>query len=271
VIVYFYLKKFYREKFVFDIRDYSMEAFTPFKKIVMKLINLSKVTTISSKGFMEWLDPSNKIIVNHNITYIDGTYNRKQIFPQKDNINITFAGNIRLDEQTTALLLTMKNSKKYTFGFIGRMLDECNLLDICNSNEILNYFIQGAFTNQDKPSVYSKVDIINAVYANGEDHLSLADSTPLPNRVYDAAIFKCPIVASRGTYLAELIKEYNLGFEINGFDLKVEAKFDEYINNFDEVEFRQGCDRFLRDILMEEDNFRNTLKNIFMSWKGGLS
>ena len=262
-----YLFKHYKSKYIFDIRDYSLESFPPFKWLVMKLINSSSFSTISSKGFMRWLDPSEKIIINHNITYIDLGYNRNSFFLDKNNINITFVGNVRLDEQTRAMLINMKNNNKYSFGFIGRMLTECDLDDICQKENIDNVFKKGPFVENDKPEIYKQVDIINAVYANEETNLRLDDSTPLPNRVYDAAIFKCPIVASKETHLAELIAEYNLGFEVNGFDKNIENVFNQYINEFDEKTFVNGCNRFLGDVMKEENNFRQSLANTVQTWK----
>jgi glycosyltransferase involved in cell wall biosynthesis len=262
-----YLFKQYKGKFIFDIRDYSLESFLPFKWVVMKLINSSSFSTISSKGFMRWLNPSEKIIINHNITYIDIGYNRVSFFQNKNKVNITFVGNVRLDTQTRFMLFNMRYSNKYSFGFVGRMLAECDLDEFCVKENITNVFKKGPFVENDKPEIYKHVDVINAVYANEEVNLRLADSTPLPNRVYDAAIFKCPIVASRGTFLAELITEYNIGFAVNGFDTSIENEFNKYINEFNEETFVNGCNRFLADVMKEENYFRQSLINTVSIWK----
>ena len=52
-----------------------------------------------------------------------------------------------------------------------------------------------------KPSIYTNIHLINAVYANTNNRLNYGDSTPLPNRIYDCVVFKRPIVASKNTYL----------------------------------------------------------------------
>lgn len=263
-----YLLKYYRNKYIFDIRDYSLESIPSFKNRVMKLVKYSKFTTISSKGFFVWLDPSPKIIINHNITYIDLLYQRDSFFKAGEKVNITFVGNVRLDGQTSAMLANMGNHPRYNFGFVGRMLNECDLVDVCEKNSIKNIYIQGAFTEDDKPDIYSQVDIINAVYANSSENIRLADSTPLPNRVYDAAIFKRPIVASRNTYLAEVIADYNLGFAVNGYSEKVSDDFDNYIKEFDENVFLKGCQKYLTEVLLEENKFKEHLKTTVCRWSG---
>mgnify|MGYP005630644771 CR=1 FL=1 len=263
-----YLLKNYHNKYIFDIRDYSLESNIIFKNRVMKLVEYSNFTTISSKGFFVWLDPSPKIIINHNITYIDLHYQRDSFFKSGEKVNITFVGNVRLDGQTSAMLINMRNNPRYNFGFVGRMLSECDLLDVCEKNSIKNVHIKGAFTEDDKPKIYSQVDIINAVYANSSENIRLADSTPLPNRVYDAVIFKRPIVASRNTYLAEVISEYHLGFAVNGYSENVSDDFDNYIKEFDENKFIQGCQKYLTEVLLEENQFREHLKMTMFRWRG---
>jgi hypothetical protein len=260
------LSKF-RGNFVFDIRDYSMEKFLIFRKITMKIIEASAFTTISSRGFLKWLDYNDKICLNHNITHSEFFYNRQSYFDRSDKIRICLVGNVRLDRQTEAMLISLKSSKKFLFGFIGRKIPSCNLEDVCKKNRIDNYYLKGEFTWKDKPEIYKDVDFINAVYANSDltEKLTLGDSTPLPNRIYDAAIFKCPIIASKGTYLEELVIKYNLGISVNGFESDIEERLNEYINTFNKDDFEQGCNRFLADVLMEEEKFRNNLIHILNS------
>jgi len=65
VLLYPYLNKHYRRKYLFDIRDYSLILkFTPF--ILKKIINDSSATIISSAGFLHWLPKSKKYFITHN-------------------------------------------------------------------------------------------------------------------------------------------------------------------------------------------------------------
>lgn len=254
-----YIFKHYKQKYIFDIRDYTMEQNPLFGYLVTKLIDKSMFTTISSKGFMKWLKPSNKIIPNHNITIIDDNYIKNISLKTSDKLNFTFVGNVRLYTHTKAVLLNLKNSKKYISGFVGRIMPSCNIKQLCRYENITNVHFGEQFPNKDKPEIYSNIDLINAIY--GDEYYKLVIETALPNKLYDAAVFKCPIVASKGTYLAELIDEYYLGFSVNGFDHDIEKQFDSFINSFDEKAFREGCERFLRDIMDEEEIFLTRLNS----------
>ena len=266
VLLHKLLIKKYNHKYIFDIRDYSMEAFRPFRKRVMSIIEHSTFTTVSSKGYLRWLEASEKIYLNHNATHFDYEVDKQVFFENKDKINITFVGNVRLDGQTRAMMVDMKDSSKYSFGYIGRMLRECDLDNFCSNQGIRHVFKKGVFTDAEKVSIYADVDIVNAVYANHPNHIRLADSTPLPNRVYDTVAFKCPIVASKGTYLAELIEEYNLGFSINGFDRDLEKQFDSYINQFDKKAFLDGCDRFMNVVKKDESILKLKMLKSLKEW-----
>lgn len=251
-----YLKRHYKNQYVFDIRDYSMEANPLFGNIVTGLIANSIFTAISSKAYMRWLKPSSKIILNHNITYYEENYKKNIKLKSSDKLNFTFVGNIRMNKQTKAALFNLKNSDKYVSGFVGRIMPTCNILKLCRDNNVKNVYFEGQFDSKDKRKIYCNIDMINAIFADDNKN-KLSWSTQLPNRVYDSAVFKCPIVASRGTYLAELIDEYYLGFSVNGFDNDIEKQFDMFIETFDEKMFREGCKRFLETVLEEEKMFTN--------------
>ena len=64
---------------------------------------------------------------------------------------------------------------------------------------------EGVYQNKEKPDIYKKIDLINAVYGNE----SLIVTTSLPNKLYDCIVFKRPIIVHSGTYLSEIVNEYN--------------------------------------------------------------
>jgi glycosyltransferase involved in cell wall biosynthesis len=127
--------------------------------------------------------------------------------------------------------------------------------------------LEGSFQVDDKPEIYSKTDLINAVYANSATNLSFGDSTPIPNRLYDAIVFKCPLVASKGTYLAELIEKYQIGIVVNGFDDDVEQQLIQYTINFNAEKFLNGCEELLSEVMFEEGQFIERVTSLLNSWK----
>lgn len=257
------LRKQYKGQYIFDIRDYSMENCRFFRLMVMDVIESSSFTAISSPAYMQWLEPSSKILLNHNITGTCVDISRSIVFKRNEPIVISFVGTIRLDDHSRAFMLRLKNNERYIMEFVGRMTPECDIQSFCLKNGIQNVKFQGAFTNDQKPEIYKRVDLINSVYAN----IKAADTTPLPNRLYDSAIYKVPIICSLGTYLAEMVLRYGMGLCIDAFDPLLAEKLDTYIDTFDEKQFIRGCKEFIKDVMQEEDIFLTKLKETLIDWE----
>lgn len=258
----------YKEKYLFDIRDYTLENNYIFRKIVMNLVHNSVLTAISSKGYMKWLDASSKITVNHNITVDDIDDSYTTLEQGKKIVNFAFVGNVRLDTQTVGLMHALKNNERIEQHFYGRIIPSCRIKEIAEENDINNIFLHGVFDVSKKKKIFRDVDLINCVYANSEkeENIHLEDSTPLPNRLYDALMFNRPIIASRGTYLAELVKEYNLGCNVNGFDSDVLKQILEYVDSFNPEVFLKGCNELRTIVLDEENKYIQKVRDILRHW-----
>lgn len=262
-----FLLKNFRNRYIFDIRDYSMEENKYFRRLVMKIVEASSFTTISSQAYLRWLEPSEKIVINHNITGSTEGIQRELILKRNEPLVISFVGTVRLFDHTKAFMLQLKNSKRYILEFVGRTTPDCDIEKFCYDNDIHNIRLKGAFKSIDKLEIYKTVDLVNAVYTND----SLTGTTAIPNRIYDTAIYKAPIICSSRTYLAELVQRYGLGIPIDAYDMHLEEKLDAYVDNFDERYFLDGCKKFIDNILKEEDVFLSKLKctlDVWMAIKG---
>lgn len=258
VLIHKILLKQYADKYILDIRDYSYEKYSWYKKIVEKLIANSYFTAISSNGFKTFLPQSNKIITCHNIGSDFPKEKEGVDLKNKEKITIGFVGGIRYFEENCKLINVFANNPKYQLAYIGRKNLDCDLEAYCKRNNIKNVLFQGDFNNADKPEIYKGIDFINSVYGNG----SLEVTTLLPNRLYDGILFKKPVLASKGTYLGKIVDEYKLGIvvDINEQNKKFIEIVNTYINNFDKVAFVKKCQKFQERILLEQKSFLNNIK-----------
>lgn len=250
-----YLLKNYDNRYLFDFRDYSFEKFSPYKKTVDKLIDHSELTTISSKGFLDFLNDSDKIVMNHNFNFSDNI-NTTTNLKEKSVLNIGFIGGVRYYEENTALIDKLKNAFRYQLWYIGQPIKSCDLKSYCNENAVTNVSFIGKFDNKQKPQLYKNVDIINSIYGND----SLEVTTALPNRLYEACLYKKPIISSKGTYLGEIIDQYNLGLVVDVEHDDVLTMLNEYVEAFDSNEFLQGCESFLEDVKKDEEILYSKLR-----------
>ena len=245
------IKNFFNN-YILDIRDYTYEKYNFYKKIVDDLVENSFYTNISSKGFLVFLKENSKIHIGHNISNNDEMYYSDNI-QKKKKINIGFVGVVRYEKENQYLLNAIKNDDRFECIYVGRSYPDCNLEQYCINENIENVSFEGEFNNKDKKNIYKNIDVINAIYGNN----SLEVQTALPNKLYDAIIFKKPMIVSKKTYLAKIVEKYKLGIAVDlGEDIKL--KLEEYINSFDSNSFDENANRLLK--IVNEDQMKIEIK-----------
>ena len=76
----------------------------------------------------------------------------------------------------------------------------------------------------------------------------------MPNRLYDALLFKRPILVSKGTYLADIVQKYRIGLAVNDIT-NVENEINRYIMDFDTDLFNTCANVLLSIVLKEQQEF----------------
>lgn len=242
----------YRNKYILDIRDYTYEKYSFYKKIVDRLVEESYFTAISSKGFLKFLKNSKNIVPCHNIGVGFKEENLAQDLKNKKKITIGFVGGVRYYKENCALIDALANNSKYDLLYVGKPNLDCDLKLYCIKKHIKNIFFEGEFKNSDKPQIYGKIDIINAIYG----HNSLEVTTAVPNRLYDGLLFKKPILASKGTYLGDLIEKNKIGFVLDSDNMdNTDNVLNNFMERFDCIGFEQRAKKLLIEIKNEQEQF----------------
>lgn len=253
------LLKKYRNKYILDIRDYTYEKFRFYKYRVERLIDNSFFTAISSEGFKEFLGNSSKLVTNHNISNIEHLQNNKDAKGyeslKRKVYNIGFLGVVRYERENLKLITAFKNSDVLKFYYIGRMYPECKLREFCENNSVTNVAFKPEFSNEEKPELYKNIDMINAVYGSN----SIEVTTALPNKLYDALIFKKPMLVSKNTYLSSIVDAYNLGVSIDIDNDNIKDVILNYINSDYSQEFFSGTEKFLKKVLLDQEIYKKRI------------
>ena len=126
----------FKNKYILDIRDYSYEKYSWYRKIVEQLIANSYFTAISSNGFKAFLPESDKIVTCHNIGCDFPEVKEVIDLKNKEKITIGFVGGIRYFEENCKLINIFANSPKYQLAYIGRKNLDCDLEGYCKKNNI---------------------------------------------------------------------------------------------------------------------------------------
>lgn len=252
-----YLKK-YKNRYIFDIRDYTYEKYAIYYSFIKRIINNSYRTSISSEGFKKFLPESDKYILSHNV--LPGELHKEMLYkanglPGKNKYIISFIGMIRFLNENIKLINKLANSNNLDLYYIGKGNCEDELERHCKENNINNVYFFGKYQPEEKPGFYINTDFVNNLFGND----SLEVSTLISNRLYDTCIYKKPILVSDQTFMAELVNKYQVGLSINMDNDNMEQKILKYIRSFDRHRYDKNCKRFLEDVKLHENVFEKEL------------
>ena len=253
-----YLIKMYEGKYVIDIRDFNKVLKYSNPK---KLIVCSSFTVISSPGYKKWLPESDKYVINHN-TQMDSLEELRDIDikTDKQEINISNVGATRDSEVNIELINALSNNESINIYYHGEGLANRDINNHIKKNKIKNVLLTGRYNKENEEALYMKSNLINVLKQNN----GINDANSLPNRLYNAVQYGKPMIALKGTYLAEQIKKYKLGLILSSFD-DIEEKINRYLEEFSEIEYNEGRCLFFKRILIDNQYFAEKLKEFSRS------
>ena len=248
-----FLIKKYKNNYIFDYRDSTYERIPYYRKVVNVLIKNSKFSCISSKGFLDLLDDSDKIYPIHNMSY---DINQNQaIHIDFNDINIGYFGIFNYYDINKKIIDTLKNENNINLYYVGASIGENVLKKYVEKNDIKNVKFKPSYTDDVKRDLYKKykINFVNAAYGNN----SFNATKLMPNKLYDSLFYKIPIIVSKNTYLEKVVNKYNIGISV---DDDILYNISSYIKEFDYEKFSKNIDQCLKDMLNEQILIVNKIK-----------
>lgn len=256
-----YISKNYRNRFIFDIRDYS-PAYPYFRRSIRNVIKASAFTTISSPAYKKWLPNGIDYVTSHNVRKIQvenvakNLDNGQDIRLKKEIVVLTI-GQIRDFSANSRVIISFGNKKGIKLIFAGDGLEKHNL-EAFSKGKYSNVHFSGRFKKEDEQDIVRKSDIINIVLPIGIEY-----DTPMSIRFYLALLNKKPMIVNEESFQAEYVRKYNLGIVVSSND-DIYKKMLQYIENYDPKEFAEGCIKLLNffreDINIFEDSIAQVCK-----------
>lgn len=250
ILLYPYLKKYYRKKYLFDIRDYSL--IVKFSWLVLKkVVDNSAATVISSPGFTEWLPRSSKYYIAHNFPFeltngdVKIISEDQSIKQNNKPIEIATIGSLRDYEANKIIIDSLKKSDQFKLDFIGTGPAYQPLKNYVLNNEVSNAFFYGFYQKKDEADLLYSSDFINN-FTNSD----LNSRTLVTNRFYLSVVLGIPMIVRYGTYQAELCERYKLGYVLNSH-IEIESQLKRYIMSYNQHEYANGRTDFLE--VVEDD------------------
>lgn len=198
----------------------SRVAVNLFEWIDKRAINKSFLSVFTSEGFVHFHFganiPENIFVIANRLppSVVNLPMITKKQF-DKAHLSFGFVGFIRFNAIFNFAKVFCENFPESSFHFFGTANNEADRVLFEPLKKYPNCHFHGAFKHPDElPEVYSQLDVVLSTYDVENENVRYAE----PNKIYEAIYFETPIVVSTGTFLAEKVKRFGIGYDIDALN-----------------------------------------------------
>lgn len=252
-----FLIKYFKKRFLFDIRDYSPFCrFSITQKLIKLLINSSYRTIISSAGFKSWLPKDINYVISHNIDYDTFCKLEKSDFKllHKDKIKILMIGNLRDPEANKKVIDAFANKDNYSLDIVGDGAAGPILRKHQYDIKAMNVKFFGFYQKDHEIGFYQDADFVTCCMDD-----NILSNYLMSNRIYLAVLTHKPIICFAGSYQSKVIEDYGIGIAIER-NADMFTSTNHYLSQFDRDLYEANRIKFLHIVKVEYSVFLNTLK-----------
>lgn len=247
----------YKNKYIFDIRDYSYEENKLFYFLEKKIIENSFETCLSSEGFKFFLPNNIEYQLIHNFD-VGELQNKRQLKEKKKEtpLNLVFIGGVRYFEHQKKIIDHLKNDVRFNLVYHGAGIELDRYIEYCEKNDIKNVMFTGAYDNKNKSTLLESADILNNSYMT--DKFAEVEHA-ISNKYYDGLIYGIPQLVEVGTFKEKKVTGINIGI---GIDVENRAFADDLFNYYysiDKRRFNESCSKELNTVVKENKEFIDML------------
>lgn len=247
----------YKNRYIFDIRDYSYEHIKPFYMKEKKIIKNSAYTAISSPGFKNFL-PEHDYYIIHNMQSSEATY--KGSFSKKqygEKLNIVWNGTMRYFKHQRNVIMRLANDPRFMMYYHGSGPELELYRKFAEEMKIENIAFTGRYNNDQKATLLSNADLLNNSYwIDNKNEVLYAIS----NRYYDGLIYRIPQLLEADTYKAKVCEDNGIGIGIDARDERFADRLYEWYFQIETGQFEKKCQSLLEKAV--EDDIKVNCKLI---------
>lgn len=242
-----------------DIRyaDFKFGLNKLFKCIDKKIIENSRLTILTSEGFVDYIGIEGKILnkcilMPNKLATSMTVVARPQSDVKNDRIRIGYIGLYRYPNTVVrmARLIGEEYRYKFEFHFSGLANDPDLKAQIESlASHYDNIYEHGPFKNPDDlHKVYETIDVVACNYDIEGTNERVAE----PNKLYESIYFNKALIVSENTFLAKKVSNLGCGFVINS---QTDDSIRDFLNKLtfdDVVKKSQAASRIKTEDLIED-------------------
>lgn len=243
------LKRKFKGRYILDYRDFTYENINVYKKVIHKLVNNSKITFVSSKGYLKNLPDSDKIYVSHNLLlHSNDERNVRRKSPREiEPIRLRFWGFIRHVEINKKILDQLGNDCRFELHYHGREQESGQLLRrYVNEKKMKNIFFHGEYKPRERVEFASKTDLLHNMYEN-----DIKTTYAMGNKYYDGLTFYLPQLCNKDSFMGQEVESNGIGIMLDPYENGFADSIFEYYKSLDWNDFYTKCNKKLAGITEE--------------------
>lgn len=255
-----YLSKKWPGRYCLNIRDIMVGKNLLVDNQYKRAIKNSAYTTISSDAFKKYLPDHDYVFVHSlNEKQMSKISPRKSFQSKNVPIRITFIGYIRYMAINKRLMDIFKNDSRFQLNFFGTRVEELEKYALDHNMKNVDFY--GTFPVKDTYKFIEKTDLVNNLYGNETKNLR----TALSNKLYQGIYNRTPILVYPKTYMAKIIKKYQIGYVVSQFDEDLPDQIFNWYHALSFQEFNKNCEKIMCEIEQNHDQFDKHFTKYFLS------
>lgn len=249
IFLYLFLNRHYKNQFVLDYRDLSIEQ--RFQSVYKKLLQISGLNAISSPAFRKCLPKGFKYVISHNIndSLTREALKKEMQVNEQSTIKVLTIGAIRDLEQNIELMNALAFNANFQIQFVGKSDLSDAIKEYADEHKISNASFVGFYKKEEEGSYVDKSTFLNIYYPR-----KLSHDTAISNRFYNSLIYCKPMIVTKDTIQGDLVEEYGVGIAIANCE-GLADKLIEYQRTFSLETYMEGRYSLLKLIIGQQDEF----------------
>lgn len=256
-----FLKRFYKNKYIFDYRDLSIEQKWYFKKPFIRLLDNSFANVISSPGFKRCL-PKREYLLSHNfdVSAVKNAIGKRcdEHFGPEDKIDVLTIGGIRDYSSNVQVLDSLANNTRFNIRFVGKGSAALLLAEHSEQHHIKNVSFVGFYRKPEEAEYIRHTTFMNIFYPRIITH-----DTAISNRFYNSLIYRKPMIVTKDTCQGNYVEKYNVGVALVDCS-DIESELLSFMRQ-DYNAYVERCDKLLEGFLKEHELFEKSVLSFIYS------